>query len=168
MVPESLNAERKVEGFQYRDAVLDITVKGYGDTIKSFSIDGVQTDEPVVSADLTGRHSVVIVLADSFRNDMSINVVGDVRTPMIPFVRLSGRGKSLKWYSEEGAASYHVYAGGKKVLETEKNSCRISDDWRGDLQVVAVAADGTPSFPSEPINRSEKITEHFEPVMVLH
>lgn len=168
VVPKSLKAERKIEGFPYRDAVLDITVKGYGDTIKSFSIDGVQSDDPVVSADMSGRHSVEIVLADSFRNEMTTNVVGDVRTPMIPFVRLSGSGKSLKWYSEEGAASYHVYAGGKKVLETEKNSCRISDDWRGDLQVVAVAADGTPSFPSEPINRNQKITKHFEPVMVLY
>jgi hypothetical protein len=168
VVPKSLKAERKIEGFTYRDAVLDITVKGYGDMIKSFLIDGVHADEPVFSADMTGHHVVEIVLADSFRNDMSTNMVGDVRTPMIPFVRLSGSGRSLKWYSEEGAVRYDVYAGGKKVRETKKTRCTLSDDWTGDIQVVAVAADGTPSFPSEPFNRNEKITKHFEPVMLLH
>ena len=168
VVPESLKAVRKIEGFPYRDAVLDITVKGYGDIIKSFSIDGVETAEPVFAADRTGRHSVEIVLADSFRNELSVNLVGNVRTPMIPFVRVSGKGKGLKWYSEEGAVRYDVYAGGKKVKETRKTRCNISKDWKGDLQVVAVAADGTESFPSEPITRSEKITRHFEPVMLLH
>ena len=168
VVPRSLRAVRKLEGFPYRDAVLDVTVRGYGDVIRSFAIDGVPVEEPVFKADASGRHTVEIVLADSFRNNMTVNMVGDVRTPMIPFVRLSGNGTSLKWYSEEGAAKYEIYAGGKKVHETSGNRCRLQDDWKGDLQVVAVAADGTPSFPSEPINRNEKITRHFEPVMILH
>ena len=168
VVPESLKAVRRIEGFPYRDAVLDITVKGYGDMIKSFSIDGVQTDLPIFNAGVTGRHTIEIILADSFRNEMSINMVGDVRTPLIPFVRLSGKGKKLKWYSEEGAVRYDVYAGGKKVLETTGRGCVLSDDWTGDLQVVAVAADGTPSFPSEPITRNPKIVRHFDPVMLLY
>ena len=167
VVPRALAAVRTVEGFPYRDAVLDVTVSGYGDIIKSFAIDGVESDSHVFPADMSGSHTVDIVLADAFRNDMTVNLVSDVRAPLVPFVRLSGSGTRLKWYFEDGAHHYEVYAGGRKVLETKKNSCRIGDDWRGDIQVMAVAADGTPSFPSEPLNRNLKVEGEFEPVMVL-
>ena len=166
VVPKALKAERTVKGFPYRDAVLNISVKGYGDIIRSFKVDGVESESYSIPASLNGRHNIDIMLADSFRQNMTTNVVGDVRTPMIPFVRLSG--KRLKWYAAEGAVRYDIYAGGKKVAESTTDRCRISDDWRGDLQVVAVAADGTPAFPSEPINLNERITKPFEPVMLLH
>ena len=167
VVPQTLKADRKINGFRYRDAVLDIIVKGYGDVIKSFAIDGQVQEQPVFSADMTGSHTIEIVLADSFRNDMVTTMVGDVRTPLVPFVRFRGRNSGLRWYMIEGAQRYDVYAGGKKVLETTVNKCNIEDDWSGDLQVVAVAADGTPSFPSEPLNRNEKVTKEFEPIMLL-
>ena len=167
VVPESLKAERQVKGFRYRDAVLDITVKGYGDIISTFAVDGEIRNEPLFSADMTGHHTVEIVLADRFRNDMTTTMVGDVRTPLTPFVRFRSGGKGLRWYMIEGAQRYDVYAGGRKVLETTANKIDLKDEWSGDLQVVAVAADGTPSFPSEPLNRNEYIEETFEPVMLL-
>ena len=167
VVPQSLKADRKIKNFKYRDASLDITVKGYGDVIKSFAIDGEVKDQPEFSADLSGHHTIEIVLADTFRNRLSTNMVGDVRTPLIPFVRFRSGESGLRWYMVEGAQRYDVYAGGKKVLETTDSKCRIKDTWSGDLQVVAVAADGTPSFPSEPLNRNEKISKQFEPVMLL-
>jgi hypothetical protein len=167
VVPQSLKADREIKNFKYRDASLDITVKGYGDVIRSFAIDGEVKDQPVFGADLTGHHTIEIILADSFRNQMTTNMVGDVRTPLVPFVRFRGGNNGLRWYMIEGAQRYDVYAGGKKVLETTVNKCKLEDDWSGDLQVVAVAADGTPSFPSEPLNRNEKVAKEFEPVMLL-
>jgi hypothetical protein len=167
VVPKSLKAERKVKGFRYRDAVLDITVKGYGDIIRSFSIDGEVKEKPVFPAGMTGNHTVEIVLADRFRKEMTTTMVGDVRTPMTPFVRFRGGGTGLRWYMIEGADRYDVYVGGKKVLETTANKIDFQPEWSGDIQVVAVAADGTPSFPSEPLNRNEAITKTFEPIMLL-
>jgi hypothetical protein len=167
VVPQSLKADREIKNFKYRDASLDITVKGYGDVIRSFAIDGEVKDQPVFGADLTGHHTIEIILADTFRNQMTTNMVGDVRTPLVPFVRFRGGNNGLRWYMIEGAQRYDVYAGGKKVLETTVNKCKLEDDWSGDLQVVAVAADGTPSFPSEPLNRNEKVAKEFEPVMLL-
>ena len=167
VVPKSLKAERKVKGFRYRDAVLDITVKGYGDIIRSFSIDGEVKEKPVFPAGMTGNHTVEIVLADRFRKEMTTTMVGDVRTPMTPFVRFRGGGTGLRWYMIEGADRYVVYVGGKKVLETTANKIDFQPEWSGDIQVVAVAADGTPSFPSEPLNRNEAITKTFEPIMLL-
>lgn len=167
VVPQSLKADREIKNFKYRDASLDITVKGFGDVIKSFAIDGEVKDQPEFGADLSGHHTIEIVLADTFCNHMSTNMVGNIRTPLIPFVRFRSGESGLRWYMVEGAQRYDVYAGGKKVLETTDSKCRIKDTWSGDLQVVAVAADGTPSFPSEPLNRNEKISKQFEPVMLL-
>lgn len=169
VVPESLKAKRCIEGFRYRDAVLDVTVKGYGDIIKSFAIDGKKKDSHVFPADLAGHHKIEITLANAFKNDMKITEVGDVRTPMVPFFRISGsKGRQkLKWYAEEGALRYDIYAGGKKVLETVANECRVGADWKGDLQLVVIAKDGTPSFPTEPININEKVKGVFEPKMLL-
>ena len=165
VVPKSLKAKRSVEGFKYRDAILDVTVKGYGDVIKSFLIDGKKTNKHVFPAGLAGYHKIEITLADAFANDMTVTEVGDVRTPMIPFIRIS-RNK-LKWYAEEGALRYDIYAGGKKVMETTANECRIDPDWKGDLQLVVIAKDGTPSFPTEPFNLNEKVSGAFEPKMLL-
>ena len=167
VVPKALKAERKVTGFKYRDAVLDICVKGYGDVISSFMVDGQLMDEPIFSASQSGNHTIEIVLADSFRNQMTVNMVGDVRTPATPFARFGSGGKRIRWYAEEGAVRYDIYAGGKKVHETEVAKCNVNPEWKGDIHVVAVAADGTPSFPSEPLNRNDKIVKSFEPVMLL-
>jgi hypothetical protein len=167
VVPQSLKADRQVKGFPYRDATLDICVKGYGDVIKSFSIDGELKDEPVFPADMSGHHTVEIVLANRFTQQMTNNMVGDVRAPLTPFVRFSGGGSRLRWYTEEGVHHYDVYAGGKKVAETTTGKCKIEDDWKGDIQVIGVAADGTESFPSEPLNKNTKVARFFEPVMLL-
>ena len=167
VVPKSLKADRTAAGFRYRDAVLDITVRGYGDVIRSFKVDGQLMDEPVFPASLTGNHTVEIVLADRFRNQMTVNMVGDVRTPATPFARFGSGGKRIRWYAEEGAVRYDIYAGGKKVQETKVPKCNVDPAWKGDIQVVSVAADGTPSFPSEPLNRNDKVVKSFEPVMLL-
>ena len=167
VVPQSLKANREVKGFPYRDATLDISVKGYGDVIKSFSIDGELKDEPVLSADMTGHHTVEIVMANKFAQQMTNNMVGDVRAPLTPFVRFGSGGKRLRWYMEEGVDHYDIYAGGKKVAETKVGKCNVEEDWKGDIQVVGVAANGAESFPSEPLNKNTKVSKFFEPVMVL-
>lgn len=155
VVPRKLAADRKIENFRYRDAVLDITVSGYGDSIKSFRLDGVKQDLACINADLKGHHTIEIVMSDSFRKDMTINYQPAIWTPMMPVVTLAdGR---LSWEPVEGAAVYEVYAGGEKVGETTSTESLIGKGWNGDVQVIAVAADGTPSFPSEPVSLNENI-----------
>ena len=168
VVPKALKADRTATGFRYRDAVLDITVRGYGDVIRSFKVDGQLMDEPVFPASMTGHHTIEIILADSFKSQMAVNMVDDVRTPPTPFVRFGSGGKRMRWYAEEGAVRYDIYAGGKKVHETLEPKCNVDPSWKGDIQVVAVAADGTPSFPSEPLNANEKVVKQFKPEMLLH
>lgn len=164
-VPRKLKADRKIEGFRYRDAVLDISVSGYGDTIKSFRLDGVKTDKAVVPADLTGNHTVEIVMSDSFKKDLENNMQPACWTPLMPKTTLAD-GK-LSWESVEGAAVYEIYVGGEKVADVTSTEVMVEEGWNGDLQVVAVAADGTPSFPSAPICLNDKISQQFKEVMLV-
>lgn len=164
MVPRNLKAERKIENFKYRGATLDVTVSGYGDSIKSFKLDGVKTDDTFVPADLTGHHTVEIVMSNSFKNDLQTNMQPACWTPLMPKTTLAD-GK-LTWEPVEGAANYEVYAGGKVVAEPTSTEVLIEKGWYGDIQVVAVAADGTPSFPSEPISLCDEILVKLPEVML--
>lgn len=164
MVPRNLKAERKIENFKYRGATLDVTVSGYGDSIKSFKLDGVKTDDTFVPADLTGHHTVEIVMSNSFKNDLQTNMQPACWTPLMPKTTLAD-GK-LTWEPVEGAANYEVYAGGKVVAEPTSTEVLIEEGWYGDIQVVAVAADGTPSFPSEPISLCKEILVKLPEVML--
>lgn len=155
VVPRELAAKRTIENFRYRDAVLDVTVSGYGDSIKSFKLDGVKQDLACINADLEGHHTIEIVMSNSFRKDMAINYQPALWTPMMPVATLAdGR---LSWNPVDGAVIYDVYAGGQLVAGATSTEIIIEEGWSGDLQVVAVAADGTPSFPSEPVSLCEKI-----------
>lgn len=162
VVPKKLAADRRLEGFRYRDMTLDVQVEGYGDVIRSFELDGVQQSDYLVPADLTGRHEVRIVMADRFRKNLDINMQPGVGTPMTPIASLEA--EKISWQPVDGAASYKLYAAGSEVAETAETEIIVSPDWRGDVQVVAVSADGVPSFPSEPIFLGEKVEKVFEPV----
>lgn len=162
VVPKKLAADRRLEGFRYRDMTLDVQVEGYGDVIRSFELDGVQQSDYLVPADLTGRHEVRIVMADRFRKNLDINMQPGVGTPMTPIASLEA--EKISWQPVDGAASYKLYAAGSEVAETAETEIIVSPDWRGDVQVVAVSADGVSSFPSEPIFLGEKVEKVFEPV----
>lgn len=162
VIPKKLAADRKLEGFRYRGMTLDIQIEGYGDVIRSFELDGVQQPEAVVPADLTGNHQVRIIMAERFKKKLDINMQPGVSTPMTPIASLEA--EKISWQPVDGAASYKLYAAGSEVAETAETEIIVSPDWRGDVQVVAVSADGVPSFPSEPIFLGEKVEKVFEPV----
>ena len=164
VVPRNLKAERKIENFKYRNATLDVTVSGYGDSIKSFKLDGVKIEQAMVPGDIEGHHTVEIVMSDSFAKDLDINPQPACWAPLMPKAVLAD-GK-LSWTPVEGAVIYEVYAGGEKVAGATSTEIIVEEGWSGDLQVVAVASDGTPSFPSEPVNISEKVYKEFPETML--
>ena len=164
VVPENLKAERTVRNFRYRNATLDVTVSGYGDTIKSFKLDGQKMSEAVVPGNLEGHHTVEIEMSNSFKKDLGVNYQPACWAPLMPVVTMAdGR---LSWAPVEGAVYYNVYAGGELVGLASTTEIIIEDEWKGDIQVVAVAQDGTPSFPSKPININEKISVKLPETML--
>ena len=165
VVPQNLKADRKIENFKYRNSTLDITVSGYGDSIKTFRLDGEVLAEAVVPGDLAGDHVVEIVMSDSFKNDLDINLQDPCWTPIMPPV-VGVDSKYVSWHAVNEADHYDVYIGGEKKAVGKGRGVAIDPEWKGDVQVVAVRADGTPSFPSAPINTSEKIYKSFPETML--
>ena len=161
VVPKKMAGVRKIENFPYRGAVLDIEVSGYGDAVRLFELDGVRMNEASVSAALEGKHNIKIVLSNSFEKDMKINMQPPLNTLMTPKAKLEAG--VLSWDKIDGAAQYEVFVAGEKYAQTTQESISL-EDVTGDVQVIALSADGVPSFPSEPIAVYEEIVKTWKPV----
>src|SRR5690606_104352 len=61
-VPQAYTGTKQVNGFKYRDAILDIEVKGFGNAIARFTLDGQEVEQPEIPGELSGRHRIVIEL----------------------------------------------------------------------------------------------------------
>jgi len=149
MVPAQMAGTRTLTNFTYRNALLDITVEGYGNQIKSFELDGKKMPVPEISATLTGKHQIKIVLANNNPLLNSINLQPAYETLATPEVSLEAT--TLSWTKNEAAAEYHILQNGKKLLVTTNTTFTISNKETNTYQVIAVDKKGVGSFASEPI-----------------
>lgn len=145
-VPQALGGERQLTGFRYRSMTLDITVRGSGHTIRSFTLDG-EPAEPYIPASLTGRHTVCIELDGRHGGTPDLNLRPYTASPEVPTVTLTEG--LLEWERVLNAAVYLVFRDGVQVVRTTE--CRYPADVPGEYQVVAVDAIGTESFACEPV-----------------
>ena len=146
-VPKALGAERTLSGFRYRDAVLNITVKGYGDRITSFTLNGKE-HKPFVPADIKGENNIVITMADNDIAPLRVNRTRNVKAPLTPITRLNGT--TLEWNPIEYIGHYVVLRDGVRVATTRQTSFGASVP--GEYQVIGVSGDGVESFASEPLS----------------
>ena len=163
-VPKALAAERTLENFRYRAATLNITVKGYGDSIASFTVNGKKSS-PFIAADAKGVKNIVITMADNEIRPASVNLTANAKAPLTPLTRLSnspalnGAGvpvnNLLSWTPIEYIAGYKVLRDGKLVAETRQTSYPATIP--GEYQVIGVSAEGIESFASEPLSNAPSI-----------
>ena len=146
-VPKALGAERTLSGFRYRDAVLNITVKGYGDRIASFTLNGKE-HKPFIPADIKGENNIVITMADNDIAPLRVNRTRNVKAPLTPIARLNGT--TLEWNPIEYIGHYVVLRDGVRVATTRQTSFDASVP--GEYQVIGVSGDGVESFASEPLS----------------
>ena len=144
-VPKAMAGTRRLEAYPYRNAVLDITVEGYGSGISAFYLDSEKAPA-VLPADLEGRHEVRIVLDGRIRPSQ-INMVANAYSPDTPVCIRNDN--MLNWGAVEGAKAYRIICDGKPCFETRDNTCRMEK--YGEYQVVALGANGYESFASEPV-----------------
>jgi hypothetical protein len=150
-VPEPLKGRRSLMNFKYRKSVLDISVEGYGNRIRSFFLDGKLVSTPVIPGTITGRHSIRIILANNEFPAETINKVNNYTTLPAPEPRYTS--KTLDWQAVDNAAGYIVLKNGKTYLRvggTEKR-LRIPTTGYAEWQVMTVDSKGIPSFASEPL-----------------
>ena len=146
-VPSVLNGNRTLLHFNYRNAVLNITLKGSGNIIKEFYIDGKPIRSNSVSADLSGTHDVRIILANNPIFTKS-NLQPDYTAPETPDVTL--KDNKLSWLPIAKAVEYEVIKNGKLLQTVKTTNFTIPVDEYGEYQVAAVDLAGIASFYSEP------------------
>lgn len=149
-VPEAMAANRELNNFKYWNAVLDVELSGYGNQIASFELDGKAQKEPVISANLKGKHHLKIVLKNNVLAAQTINLVKNASSPLVPLVK-NENGK-LSWSPVEKAISYRILKNGQIWNETTATLVDIPTTELGEFQVMAVDKNGITSFATEPVS----------------
>jgi hypothetical protein len=147
-VPQALAGKRSLTNFRYRNAVLDIFLEGFGNTIQSFTVDGKKVS-PTFSAAIKGKHTIRIVLANKLPAPASINLVDHYVTIDAP--RITATNNGIEWNTVKGAAKYWVIKNGTKLASSTKASYPVATEMFGEYQVMAVDEAGVESFASEPL-----------------
>jgi len=158
-VPQALAGTRTLENFPFRGAKLNIKVSGYGSRIRSFRINGLES-EPLLPPTLKGENTIEIEMDDVAIPSMRVNNVPNLKAPLTPIASLrhdpyydennAPADNLLTWRPIEYIDHYLVLRNGHEVMRT--TSTEFPAIVPGSYQVVGVAADGTRSFASEPVS----------------
>lgn len=160
-IPKLLSDCRSLKNFRYRNAILNITVEGHGDKIKSFIVNGKET-QPFISDDSKGLLNVHIIMENNDISPMKVTMASNLKAPLTPISRLVQLKNSLymEWNPIEYITGYKVLKDGKVIAETSCTNYRI--DGYGEYQVIGFDRNGTESFASEPIMYYPKQIVDFE------
>ena len=148
-VPQAFAGQRRLSGFRYRKAVLDVEMTGFGNLIASITLDGEPLPDAAVSGGLTGRHKVVIVLSGAAPAPQPINRVPNRVAPETPTVALANR--RLSWSKADESEEFQVLKNGQLVTTIKATEYAVPAGPFAVYQVVAVDDASRESFASEPI-----------------
>ncbi|MCM1368950.1 MAG: hypothetical protein NC204_01105 [Candidatus Amulumruptor caecigallinarius] len=166
-VPKVFEAERTLSNFPYRGARLSITVNGYGDRVKSLTLNGksLPIDKVIPARMLSKGGDIVVEMANEPIAPMKLNRVSNLKTPVTPAAwlehsaELSGDGANLlRWNPIEYIGEYVVLKDGKEAGRTHQTEFPAVEP--GEWQVMGVSGDGVPGFASEP--RSNRLSFNVE------
>lgn len=170
-IPKALADTRTLSGLRYRDAILNITVEGYGNRIAEFYINGWEDDNDFfLPADAKGVQNIRIVMANNTPSPKKVNVVDNKKAPLTPIARWAYTPDApftvLEWNPIEYIASYDIIRDGKVIDNVRTTTYDASVP--GEYMVIGVASDGTRSFASEPMsNRPITYIEMPQEVTVM-
>lgn len=149
VIPKVYGGKRVLDNFKYRNAILRIQVDGYGNKVDSFYLDGEKKENMFLSADLEGKHEVVIKMSN---NDFSLDRVNLVPNKFaLPNPIISIDRDSLTWQKIEGAETYNIFRNGEHFANVKSTSFLIDKDNYYEYKVCAVDYDGEESFFSDPV-----------------
>ncbi|QNK61875.1 glycogen debranching protein [Pedobacter sp. PAMC26386] len=146
-IPEVLKGERTLTNFKYRKAVLDIQLNGYGNVIKSITMDGKILPLAMISANVKGKHQIVIVLADNKLEKGKVAHAEDYFSIVAPLLKKEST--LISWEKVEGAENYEVIRNGQEIVKSKELSYNAKQS--GEYQVIALDKNGVQSFASEPV-----------------
>ena len=150
-VPKVMADNRTLSNFTYRDAKLNITVKGHGQHIKSFMLNGKEC-KPFIPAVIKGVNEIVIEMDCEEIPAQAVNNQPNLKAPLTPIAWIEdGR---LCWNPIEYIGHYEVILNGKRVAKTRQTSYALTE--QGEWQVIGVSEAGVESFASEPRSNADR------------
>ena len=155
-VPQAFQGRRRLTGFPYRRARLDIEMEGFGNAIASITLDGQPLPDAAVRANLTGRHAVRIVLSNEAPAPTPVNRAANRFSPEIPTVAYANH--RLSWNKPEGAEEYQVLRNGALINTIKAPEYVVPAGGFAVYQVIAVDDAGRESFASEPVETGVEAT----------
>jgi len=153
-VPAPLQGKRYLKNFRYRNAVLDIEMTGFGDSVSSFTLDGQPQEAFTIPANLSGLHSIKMVMNNKIGTLGTINKVPNtfsLSTPMVRMYSDSVKGSQLNWDFVGSDVSYQIFLNSTKVGETKDSLWNLNVANPGFYQVIATKNRSLSSFASEPL-----------------
>lgn len=147
-VPKAIAGNRRLTHFKYRNCTIQITVNGYGDAIRSASINGKKTDQVVIPANATGTINVAIELNNQL-TDVAWAMDPESVSPATPITSLEN--SQLNWQPVSDASRYILIRNGKRVGFSKQTFYVVPKTAPGEYQVIAVNAKNVESFASQPL-----------------
>lgn len=123
-VPPGWSGTRTLSGLRYRDAVLEVTVHGFGDEPTRVLLDGEKVERAEVPAGLTGEHSLEITL-DGDMAPGAVHVVDNAAAPPTPEVRRDG--DRLVWEPAPGVDRWAVFLDGEPADTVEEPRLEVAE-----------------------------------------
>ncbi len=147
-VPKAFAGNRSLTNFKYRNAVLNFEMSGYGNEIKSITMDGKPLENAEVPASITGEHDIKIELANNKVGGKSNHTL-DYTSPDMP--RVTYTSGKLSWPAVDGAVAYKITRNGEELVKTESTSLQVNANSYAEYMVMAIDENGVSSFGSEPV-----------------
>jgi hypothetical protein len=147
-VPKNYGGTKTLANFKYRNALLTVTVKGFGHKITAFILDGKKIKEPFFAANLAGNHTVEIRL-DNKSFEGTMNLAENHFSTATPLAKLENN--AISWEKVDGATNYIVYKDGKEFQKTTALSIALENSHFAEYRISAIDGKGFESFTSEPV-----------------
>ncbi|HEX2866465.1 MAG TPA: hypothetical protein VHO03_05455 [Ignavibacteriales bacterium] len=149
-IPKEYEGVRTLKNLRYRNAVLEVSVEGYGNNVASVRLDGKPYPKASIAASLSGPHRLEIIINNSMPEDGKVNMQEVAFSPEIPLVKYEGT--TLSWNKTPEVSLYVVYKNGMEEFNTDKAEFEVKPvDPYMELQVKAFDRSGLESFLSAPV-----------------
>ncbi len=150
-VPKAFEGVKRLKNFRYRHAVLDITVKGYGKSIKKVTLNGKEIKTAIIVGGLIGEHSLVIELDNEPIHPQTINLKDNETAPEMP--QITQIGKQLVWKSVANAINYQIFRNGVLLQTVTEATFNLPEKEKkyGEYQIKSTDAQGNESFLTQPL-----------------
>lgn len=153
VVPKAYGGTKELSNFKYRDAIINIKIKGYGNEIKTVRLNGEKIDQAFIPANLSGNQTLEIELNNKPLKGQEINLQANRFSLSTPQVSLNNN--QLRWEKLAGAKSYNIYRFGERLQNITQNNFNIEDEVYAIYAVSAIDENGYESFISEPMSVNE-------------